>query len=488
MSLDNLPDGWLNISIEDIAEVISGGTPTANNPENFIEPPNGIGWLTPADLSGYTNKYIGHGKRDLSEKGYKSSSAKLMPKGSVVFSSRAPIGYVAIASNEISTNQGFKNFVIDENISSEYLYYYLKSIRDLAESLGTGTTFKELSGSTCKKLPFVLPALSEQQEIVRQLDIMLAQVEQIKARLDMIPTILKKFRQSVLADAVSGKLTEEWRNETRVLELASETKEIWLAQRRNNFNEQYPKKKFKEPSLLDDKYMPWDEIPNGWDLVSVSEFAECLDNLRVPIKKDDRNSKEGLYPYFGANGEVDRVDEFIIDDDIVLVTEDETFYGRTKPIAYRYNGKCWVNNHVHVLKAPTKEANDYLCYALMHYHVIPWLTGTTGRAKLSQAALNSLPLLMPPIKEIKVIVTSVNTLLEHAEKIENIVQSAQKRVNLLTQSILAKAFNGELTAEWREQHQDLITGVKSAEALLAKIQAEREASKPVKKTRKKLGT
>ncbi len=258
-----------------------------------------------------------------------------------------------------------------------------------------------------------------------------------------------------------------------------------MAQRREKFNEQYPKKKFKEPSLVDDKYMPWDEIPNDWDLVSVSEFAECLDNLRVPIKKDDRNSNEGLYPYFGANGEVDRVDEFIIDDDIVLVTEDETFYGRTKPIAYRYYGKCWVNNHVHVLKAPTREANDYLCYALMYYHVIPWLTGTTGRAKLSQAALNSLPLLMPPVKEIEVIVANVNKLLEHAEKIENVIQSAQKRVNLLTQSILAKAFSGELTAEWREQHQELITGINSAESLLAKIQAEREASKPAKKTRKK---
>src|SRR5690606_19394078 len=207
MSLDNLPVEWLLTSIENISEVIAGGTPKANDPENFVEPPNGIGWLTPADLSGYSHKYIGHGKRDLSEKGYKSSSAKLIPKGSVVFSSRAPIGYVAIASNEISTNQGFKNFVIDENISSEYLYYYLKRIRDLAESLGTGTTFKELSGSACKKLPFVLAPLAEQQEIVRQLDVMLAQVEQIKARLDAIPAILKKFRQSVLADAVSGKLT-----------------------------------------------------------------------------------------------------------------------------------------------------------------------------------------------------------------------------------------------------------------------------------------
>ena len=372
---------------------------------------------------------------------------------------------------------------VSGHINLHYLYYCLKA-RGL-EDVISGSAQPQITRQNLVNAEIIITSLKEQQEIVRQLDIMLAQVEQIKARLDAIPAILKKFRQSVLADAVSGKLTEEWRSVNPILESASQTKEKWLAQRREKFNEQYPKKKFKEPSLVDDKYMPWDEIPNDWDLVSVSEFAECLDNLRVPIKKDDRNSNEGLYPYFGANGEVDRVDEFIIDDDIVLVTEDETFYGRTKPIAYRYYGKCWVNNHVHVLKAPTREANDYLCYALMYYHVIPWLTGTTGRAKLSQAALNSLPLLMPPVKEIEVIVANVNKLLEHAEKIENVIQSAQKRVNLLTQSILAKAFSGEFTAEWREQHQDLITGVNSSEALLAKIQAEREASKPVKKTRAK---
>jgi type I restriction enzyme S subunit len=90
---------------------------------------------------------------------------------------------------------------------------------------------------------------------------------------------------------------------------------------------------------------------------------------------------QGTYPYYGANGIVDMVDEYIFDGELVLVTEDETFYGREKPIAYRSSGKCWVNNHAHVLRPEDAVAADYLCYCLMHYPVLPWLTGTTGRAK-----------------------------------------------------------------------------------------------------------
>lgn len=202
---------WISTLVGDIAHVVSGGTPTASDPTNFAEPSTGIAWLTPADLSGFSGKYISHGKRDLSKAGLKSSSATLMPKGSILFSSRAPIGYVAIASNEISTNQGFKSFVFTNDIEPDFAFYYFKSIKSLAESFGTGTTFKELSGTAAKKLPFLLFPLAEQKVIAEKLDFLLAQVESTKARLESIPGILKQFRQSVLAAAVSGELTEDWR-------------------------------------------------------------------------------------------------------------------------------------------------------------------------------------------------------------------------------------------------------------------------------------
>jgi len=112
-------NNWVALKIGEIADVIAGGTPKAGNPENFQAPGTGIAWLTPADLSGYKEKHIKFGARDLSNIGYSSSSAKLLPKGSLLFSSRAPIGYVAIADNEISTNQGFKNFVFPSEVNSD---------------------------------------------------------------------------------------------------------------------------------------------------------------------------------------------------------------------------------------------------------------------------------------------------------------------------------------------------------------------------------
>ena len=154
-----------------------------------------------------------------------------------------------------------------------------------------------------------------------------------------------------------------------------------------------------------------------------------------------------MYPYYGANGEVGRIDEFIFDDELVLVTEDETFYGREKPIAYRSSGKCWVNNHAHVLRCKSVPANEYLCFALMYYHVIPWLSGTTGRAKLTQQALLSLPIGAPPETEQTEIVRRVETLFAFADRLEARLAQAQTAATRLTPALLAKAFRGELVPQ-----------------------------------------
>jgi type I restriction enzyme S subunit len=198
--------------------------------------------------------------------------------------------------------------------------------------------------------------------------------------------------------------------------------------------------------------------------------------MRVPVKKELRKIGEGRYPYFGANGEVDRVDDYLFDDDLVLVTEDETFYGREKPIAYKYSGKCWVNNHVHALKAHDSVARDYLCYALMHYDVIPWLTGTTGRAKLTQGALLSLPIQVPPPEEKIEIVRRVEQLFAFADQLEARVKTAQTRIDRLTQSILAKAFRGELVPQDPNDE--------PASVLLERIKAQRAAAPKAKRGRK----
>ncbi|MBW6489298.1 MAG: restriction endonuclease subunit S [Sulfurimonas sp.] len=158
---------WKEYKISEIAYVIGGGTPKTEIEEYW----NGnIPWLAPRDLTGYSNVYISHGDRFITEMGLKNSSTKLMPKGSVLLTSRAPIGYVAIAQNEICTNQGFKSLVPKNGICiSEFLYYWIKNSVDYLQQLGSGTTFAEISGSVVKDIDILLPQLEEQKAIAEVL-------------------------------------------------------------------------------------------------------------------------------------------------------------------------------------------------------------------------------------------------------------------------------------------------------------------------------
>ena len=146
----------------DVGTIVGGGTPSTKISEYWD---GDIPWLTPKDLSIYKEVYVSYGERNITKKGLNGSSARLMPKGSVLFSSRAPIGYIAIAQNDICTNQGFKSIIPNENTSSEYLYYWLKLNKNKIENLGTGTTFKEVSGAVMKNIEIDLPDLPTQRSI-----------------------------------------------------------------------------------------------------------------------------------------------------------------------------------------------------------------------------------------------------------------------------------------------------------------------------------
>lgn len=134
-----------------------------------------------------------------------------MPPGTVLFSSRAPIGYVAIAANEISTNQGFKSFVLHKDCDPRFAYYQLKHLKPDAEAIATGTTFKELSGAAAATLPFRVAPKREQTLIANQLDILLARIQACQDRIQAVPALLKRFRQAVIDAATLGTLTEDWR-------------------------------------------------------------------------------------------------------------------------------------------------------------------------------------------------------------------------------------------------------------------------------------
>jgi len=138
-----------------LGEIIAGGTPSTNHPEYYSE--NGIAWITPNDLSNSSDKYITHGERDISEIGLSNSSARLMPKGTVLLTSRAPIGYLAIAANDVCTNQGFKSIVPNGKFGSEFIYYTVENMIVYLKSLGTGSTFTEISKTVVARVKISIP-------------------------------------------------------------------------------------------------------------------------------------------------------------------------------------------------------------------------------------------------------------------------------------------------------------------------------------------
>lgn len=176
-----LPEGWLWSRLGEIGAIFGGGTPKSSNPTYFSA--NGIPWVTPADLYNFKQKYIKRGRRDISDAGLKNSSAQLLPKGSILFSSRAPIGYVAIAANSIATNQGFKSCYPYCLSMNEFIYYFLMQAAEEIDRNASGTTFREVSGKDVSLIFIPLPPLAEQQEIVARVERLLGMCDRLEADL-----------------------------------------------------------------------------------------------------------------------------------------------------------------------------------------------------------------------------------------------------------------------------------------------------------------
>ena len=193
--LGMIPKGWKVNKVNDIASVIGGGTPSTKKEEYYAD--IGIPWITPRDLSGYSFKFISRGSRDITEIGLKNSSAKLMPKGTVLFSSRAPIGYTVIAKNEVCTNQGFKSLAPKEGFGTEFIYYLIITDKEKIEGLANGSTFKEVSGQTLKDYKIVIPSkdiLKKFEDISSNLsDMILKCEEEINTLSSLRDTLLPKL-------------------------------------------------------------------------------------------------------------------------------------------------------------------------------------------------------------------------------------------------------------------------------------------------------
>ena len=416
------PLGWKAVAISEVAQVVGGGTPPSKDQRCFAAPGQGIPWVTPADLSGYKLQEISRGSRDLTPAGLAACSAKLLPAGAVLFSSRAPIGYVAIAGGPVATNQGFKSFVFPEGIDSRFAYYQLRHIKPVAEALATGTTFKELSGSAAAKLPFLLAPASEQKRIADKLDTVLTRVDAVNTRLARVAPILKRFRQSVLAAATSGRLTEDWRggqspdwNQPLFAEVVVES----LTGLVRSASEQFSIKDGLVP------YLKMNSVGEMWgyecvDLPGVHCSAEEF--KRYELRQGDwlfntRNSVELVGKSCVWNGPAG----VVFNNNLLRAR----FHSGINPM--------WVEIF---FRSP--KGRDLLAAVK---------SATTSVAAIYQRSLMGLPILRPPEEEQTEIVRRVETLFNFADRLEARLQTAQSATGRLTPALLAKAFRGELVPQ-----------------------------------------
>jgi type I restriction enzyme S subunit len=378
-----MKEGWEIKKLGEVCQIINGGTPKSNIKEYWD---GNINWITPADLGKLKSVLAGETPRKLTSLGLLKSSAKLFPVNSVILSTRAPIGHLAINTTPMSTNQGCRGIVPNDNLDTWYLYYFLKGNIELLNELGTGTTFLELSTKSLSSVSIPLPPLSEQQRIVALLDRAFAAIEQAKA------------------------------NYERCLRLSKEVFESYL---QGVFER------------------------GDWEWKTLDEIAENLDSKRIPITKSKRTA--GKIPYYGASGVVDFVADYIFDEDLLCISEDgANLLARTYPIAFSISGKTWVNNHAHVLRFATITTQKFIEFYINSIKIDDYVSGM-AQPKLNQKNLNAIPVPFPDIEVQKDLLNKVTTLRAETQKLEHLYQRKLDNLEELKKSVLQKAFRGQLS-------------------------------------------
>lgn len=296
---------WIECKISDIGTIVGGATPSTKKPENYEN--GSIAWITPKDLSTLSGRYIQRGERNITEIGLKSCSTQLLPKNTVLFSSRAPIGYVAIVENAVCTNQGFKSVVPNENIDPLFLYYLLKYNKGTIESMGSGTTFKEVSGNTMKNIVVSVPADKKAQEAIA---------------------------------STLGSIDDKIEENEKI---------------NNNLEQQV--------SVLYQSWFEDFEITNGvcpenWSYQELSTIADIASGKRPPVKSDTCNEKTpisivGAASVMGFTSEANHTDK-------ILVT------GRvgTHGVIQRFNTPCWTSDNTLVITSPYYEFTNQILHRI----------------------------------------------------------------------------------------------------------------------------
>jgi len=509
-----IPSSWEWTVIKELGDVVSGATPSTKVRDYWD---GDVIWFAPSDLTGYKQKFIARGAKTLTEEGLANSSARIMPAGSVMFSSRAPVGYVAINSVPAATNQGFKSVVPYTGIFNEYLYHYLKASKQMAEQRATGTTFKELSGAAFGVLPAPLPPTNEQRRIVEKIEAMFDEIDKGVESLQTARATLGLYRQSLLKSAFEGRLTADWRAqnadkletpETLLARIQSERDarykdaldawqdalSQWRADGEEGKRPAKPRRDAEPDAPMSEQRALMDGIPPEWQWLQIGTFGFVTklagfeytkhviyrDDGDLPVIKAENAGKSGFkvtdYSKVRSEEVAMLTRSFLNGGELLMVFVGAgTGQVATVPTDQRY----FLGPNIGMIRLETP---DILPKFVEHYLRSPIGTSmklasvkAVAQPSLSMGTIRQIPVAIPSPTEQAEIVRRLDARLEAADALEAEIDAALTRADALRQSILKKAFSGQLVPQDPKDE--------PASALLDRIKAERAKAPNAKKRR-----
>jgi len=486
--MSELPKGWVEAKLEDVAKWSSGGTPSRSKSEYYSDE---IPWIKTGDLN---DSIVEDASEYISELGLKNSSAKLFPKGSIgIAMYGATIGKTGVFGLSAATNQACAVAVPNGAIVPSFLHSYLKFQKPVFIEKGKGGAQPNISQGVIKEHPIPLPPLAEQERIVEKLDALFASLDVIKDKLDRIPELLKNFRQQVLTQAVTGKLTEEWREKKDI----EEFKKFYQELEKFHLSKKKPVKVRGQKGIANEVIFEvpdyWKWIPNYY-LVKDGGNAICAGPFGTIFKaKDFRDSGVPIIflrhvKPFNFNQEKPNYmeptvwkklhQEYSIYGGEMLITKlgdppgDAAIYPKDAGVSMVTPDvmKADYNEHFILPEFAAYYFNSRACK-----EIISEISFGMTRLRIDLTMFKSFPIPIPSLEEQQEIVRRVEELFAIADRVEAQYTSLKEKVDKLPQAILAKAFRGELV----DQHK----GDESAEVLLERIRSESQIKKMTQKTR-----
>jgi type I restriction enzyme S subunit len=454
--MKELPIGWKVSTIRELSDIVTKGTTPKTY--GFQYQAQGVRFVKAECLSG------GRIQHELcsyiSEHAHQVFLRSQLCPGDVLFTIAGTLGRVAVVHESdvpANTNQAVAIIRLFNNELARYVAAYLNSAAaKFAEAEGRGIGLQNLNLQQVKDLAVLLPPLIEQRRIVAKIDSLFAKSKRARDNLDRIPGLAKKYKQAMLEAAFRGDLTGEWRISAHIGDEQVEFK--------------------GPPKELDGR-----PLPSSWAIKPISEAAINHDGKRVPVRASDRARRRGEFPYYGASGIIDTIDDYLFDGDFLLIGEDgANLISRSTPIAFLASGRYWVNNHAHVLQAGPELSNSWLCWYINMIDLTPFVTGT-AQPKLTQAALNSIVVPIPSVAEQQQILRLIKTAFARIDRLASETTSARNLLDRLDREVLTKAFRGELVPQNLNDE--------PASVLLDRIKAQRQTKAPHNpKTRRATGS